>query len=81
MNHNFSPKNLNNDTSLTGEFTERFSSIKDVIHLLNAMELSLDFKFGKSSDDYVTFLTRIKDLDPNEPSLSEDDLDASWGHY
>jgi len=80
-NQNFSPQNLNNDTSLTGEFTERFSSIKDAIHLLNAMESSPDFKAGKSSDDFVAFLARIKNLDPNDPSLSEDDLDASWGHY
>lgn len=80
-NENFPPQNSNSDTSFTGEFTERFSSIKDAIHLLNAMEESPDFKAGKPSDDFVAFLARIKNLDPSEPGLSEDDLDASWGHY
>jgi len=45
------------------------------------MESFPDFKVGKSSDDFVAFLSRIKNLDPNEPGLSEDDLDACWGHY
>lgn len=45
------------------------------------MEESPEFKAGKPSDDFVAFLVRIKNLDPNKPGLSEDDLDASWGHY
>lgn len=63
------------------EFNERFSGIQGAIDLLNAMELSPEFKVGKSSDDFTSFLERIKNANPNEPDLSEDDSDASWGHY
>ena len=45
------------------------------------MELSPSFKVGKPSDDFAAFLARINDADPNESDLSEDDLDASLGHY
>jgi len=45
------------------------------------MESSPKFKVGKSSDDFTAFLARIDSADPNESNLSEDDLDASWGHY
>ncbi len=45
------------------------------------MESSPGFKVGKPSDDFVAFLARIKNADPNDVNLSEDDLDASWGHY
>jgi hypothetical protein len=29
----------------------------------------------------LSFLDRIENADPNSPDLSEDDLNASWGHY
>jgi hypothetical protein len=45
------------------------------------MASSPEFKVGKSSDDFTNFLERIKNANPNDPNLSEDDLDASWGHY
>jgi hypothetical protein len=45
------------------------------------MQSSPEFKVGKSSDDFTTFLERIKNANPNDPNLSEDDLNASWGHY
>jgi hypothetical protein len=60
---------------------ERFPGNQEAIDLLNAMESSPEFKVGKSSDDFATFLERINNANPNEPTLSEDDLDASWGHY
>jgi hypothetical protein len=63
------------------EFIERFPGNQGAIDLLNAMESSPDFKSGKSSDDFTSFLERIKNTNPNDPNLSEDDLDASWGHY
>ena len=45
------------------------------------MQSSPEFKVGKSSDDFTAFLERIKNANPNDPNLSEDDLDGSWGHY
>jgi hypothetical protein len=45
------------------------------------MESSPEFKVGKSSDDFTTFLERIKNANLNDPNLSEDNLNASWGHY
>ena len=45
------------------------------------MQSSPEFKVGKSSDNFTTFLERIKNANPNDPNLSEDDSDASWGHY
>jgi hypothetical protein len=45
------------------------------------MESSPNFKVGKPSNDFTAFLARINGADPNESDLSEDDLDASWGHY
>jgi hypothetical protein len=63
------------------EFNGRFPGNQEAIDLLNAMELSPEFKVGKSSDDFTSFLERIKNANPNDPSLSEDNLDASWGHY
>jgi hypothetical protein len=45
------------------------------------MQSSPEFKVGKSSDDFTTFLERIKNANPNDPNLSEDDSNASWGHY
>lgn len=68
-------------SSLKNEFTERFSGNQDAIDLLNAMESSPEFKSGKSSDDFIAFLTRIENADPNEPNISEDDSGTSWGHY
>jgi len=63
------------------EFIERFPGNQEAINLLDAMESSPEFKVGKSSDDFTTFVERIKNANPNDPNLSEDDLDASWGHY
>jgi len=45
------------------------------------MESSPGFKVGEPLDDFVAFLARIKNMDPNDSNFSEDNLDASWGHY
>lgn len=36
---------------------------------------------GVPSPDVLSFLARIEGADPNAPGLSEDDIDAGWGHY
>ena len=69
-NQNFSPQNSNNDTSVIGKFTERFSSVKDAIHLLDAMESSPDFKVGKSSGNFVASLKNQEFRSPRTRPLS-----------
>ena len=46
-----------------------------------AFEADPDFQSGEPTKDMLSFLDRIKTADPNSSDLSEDDSNASWGHY
>lgn len=49
--------------------------------LLDAMEANPDFCKGDPSSQTTVFLSRIEAADPTSPDLSEEDDNASWGHY
>jgi hypothetical protein len=61
--------------------TQEFPSICRGIDLLRAMEVHPDFGAGTMPILTSTFLSRIENLDPADPNLSEDDTRSSWGHY
>jgi hypothetical protein len=45
------------------------------------MEAHPNFQVGATPPLTTNFLLRIENLKPTDPSLSEDDTGASWGHY
>jgi hypothetical protein len=65
----------------TGIISEEFLSICHGIDLLEAMKRQPSFKHGSPSGELVQFIERIENADPNSEDLSEDDMNASWGHY
>lgn len=52
-----------------------FPNIKAGIELLNAMEVSPDYKRADPSEEMMVFLSRLEETDPN------DNKGVSWGHY
>ncbi|KIJ92866.1 hypothetical protein K443DRAFT_13285, partial [Laccaria amethystina LaAM-08-1] len=68
-------------STLKDEFLSCHRTITVAIELLVAFEANPDFQSGEPTEDMLSFLDRIENADPNSPDLSEDDLNASWGHY
>ena len=58
-----------------------YPSVVDAVDLFQAMQDHPHFGMGRPSNDVTYFLDRIENADPNSPGLSEDDLNAGWGHY
>jgi hypothetical protein len=57
-----------------------FPSITQAADLLKCLERA-SLPCGQPSDDMVAFLDRIENANPNSPDISDDDNDASWGHF
>lgn len=51
------------------------------LDLLKAMKDQPNFGDGQPSGELLQFIERIENADPNSEDLSEDDTNASWGHY
>ena len=45
------------------------------------MEAQADFRAGPTPSLTTSFLSRLENSAPNDPSLSEDDTGPSWGHH
>ena len=56
-------------------------TITVALELLMAFEADPNFQSGEPTTDTLLFLDHIKTADPNSSDLSEDNLNASWGHY
>lgn len=65
---------------MLGVLTQDFPIIRQGVNLLNAMEAHPDFQVGITPSLTSDFLSRIETSNPTDPSLSEDDTGASWGH-
>ena len=57
-----------------------FPSITQAADLLKCLERA-SLPCGQPSDDMVAFLDRIENANANSPDISDDDNDASWGHF
>jgi hypothetical protein len=66
---------------LPDEFSQHFPSLSCAINLLIAIEANPNFISDKPSDEFIVFLERLENADPNAPDLSDDDSNAGWGHY
>lgn len=55
-------------------------SLDNGVSLLTAMSASPSFSSGPPSSDLLSLIDRVEQASPDDPDISSDDTNESWGH-